>query len=73
MPTTKKRVNISLSKDTERALSKLAERDRMPQATKAARLIEIALEAEEDRVWDAIAHKRDTKNARFVPHHKVWA
>ena len=73
MPTTKKRVNVSLSKDAERALSRLAERDHMPQATKAARLIEIALETEEDRVWDAIAHKRDTKNAQFVPHHKAWA
>lgn len=73
MPTTKKRIYISLPKDTERALSKLAERDRMPQATKAARLIEIALETEEDRIWDAIAHKRDTKDARFVPHHKAWA
>lgn len=72
MPTTKARINISLSDDIKDALAKLARRDRMPQATKAARLLETALETEEDHVWDAIAVKRDTKNARYVSHKKAW-
>lgn len=54
------------------ALGSLAKRDRIPEATKAARLLEVALELEEDLVWDRVAEKRDKKNACFVPHARVW-
>lgn len=73
MPTTKKRIIITVSKPIERALELLAKRDQMPQATKAAHLLETALELEEDRVWDQVATRRDTKNARLVSHKKAWA
>ena len=73
MPTTKRRINISLSPDLERALTTLARRDDMPEATKAADLLRIALEIEEDQVWDAVASRRDTKSAKFVSHKKAWA
>lgn len=72
MPTTKARLNISLPDDVRNALSRLARRDRVPQATKATRLIEIALELEEDYIWDAIAKQRDSKSARYFPHDKAW-
>jgi len=72
MPTIKKRINISLPRDIDQALLKLAKRDHMPQATKAVRLIETALKLEEDQVWDTIAVKRDKKSARFVSHTKAW-
>lgn len=72
MPTTKTRINLSLSDDVRDTLAKLAHRDRVPQATKAARLLETALELEEDQVWDAIAKRRDVKNARYLPHNKAW-
>lgn len=72
MPTTKKRLNISLSDEVSEALAKLARRDSMPQATKVARLLETALELEEDQAWEAIAKERDTKQARYVPHAKAW-
>ncbi|MBI2607290.1 MAG: hypothetical protein HYW51_00450 [Candidatus Doudnabacteria bacterium] len=72
MSTTKTRINISLSDDITDALAKLARRDGMPQATKAARLLETALEIEEDQVWDKIAKRRDTKNARYLSHKTVW-
>ena len=54
------------------ALLRLSRRDHVPQATKAARLLEIALEIEEDQIWDAIAQRRDTKNARYLTHNKAW-
>jgi len=73
MPTTKKRVIITISKSVERALELLAKRDQMPQATKAAHLLETALELEEDRVWDQVVTKRDTKDARLVSHKRAWA
>ena len=72
MPTTKARINISLPEDTKKALLKLAWRDRVPVATKAARLLETALEMEEDQIWETIAQKRDTKRARYLPHRKAW-
>ena len=54
------------------ALCRLAARDRIPEATKAARLLEAAIEYEEDQAWHEIAAKRDTKKARFIPHIKAW-
>ena len=73
MPTLKKRLNISLSEELEGAITKLAERDNMPEATKAAHLLQLGLEIEEDQVWDAIAASRDTEKASFVTHKKIWA
>lgn len=72
MPTTKIRINISLSDPVHDALAKLARRDRIPQATKAARLLEMALELEEDQVWNMMAKRRDTKSARYFSHAKTW-
>lgn len=72
MPTTKTRINISVSDDVRETLHKLARRDRIPQATKAARLLETALELEEDHVWDERAKQRDVKNARYISHDKAW-
>ena len=72
MPTTKYRLNVSLSDEMKAALQKIAERDRVPEATKAARLIETALEVEEDMVWDALAQRRDKKKVRFVSHKCAW-
>ena len=73
MPTLKKRLNMSLPQDIEKALSTLAKRDDVPQAAKALYLIRVALEIEEDDVWNALAEKRDTKNAKFVSHENAWA
>lgn len=72
MATIKTRINISLSDSMKDALAKLARRDRVPQATKAARLFEAGLELEEDHVWDVIAKRRDTRNARYISHNKAW-
>lgn len=73
MPTTKKRVNISISRPIEEALERLARRDQVPEATKAAELLRVAIELDEDQVWDSIASLRDTKKAKFVSHKKAWA
>ncbi|MBI4119882.1 MAG: hypothetical protein HY454_00245 [Parcubacteria group bacterium] len=72
MPTTKTRINISLPDSVRDALAKLARRDRVPQATKAARLLEAALELEEDQAWDAIAKQRDIRDVRYISHDKAW-
>jgi len=72
MATAKKRINISVSKEVEKMLSALSKRDQVPTASKAAELLRMAIEIEEDEVWNAIASKRDTKDAKFVSHKKAW-
>ena len=73
MATLKKRVNISLSPDLEKMLFRVAKRDNLPQATKAAHLLEFALEIEEDVALDKIAGERDHKKTRFLTHKQVWS
>ena len=73
MATTKRRLNISLTKEVDKAVSILADRDNVPQATKVSELLKRALEIEEDQVWDSITQKRDAKGAKFVDHKQAWA
>ena len=73
MPTQKRRLNISLPQDIDRALVTIAQRDNVPQATKAIELLEHALEIEEDVIWDSIAKKRDTKKTKFLSHSNAWS
>ena len=72
MPTIKKRINITISRDDDRALPLLALRDQKPEATKASELLRLALEIEEDRALGAIAARRDTPRAKFLTHRQVW-
>ncbi len=72
MSTLKSRINISLPDEVKEMLYKLAKRDRIPEATKAARLLETALELEEDLAWNQIAEKRDKKQTRFISHVRAW-
>jgi len=72
MPTSKSRINISVSDNLKSALTKLARRDRVPTATKAAHMLEIALEIEEDGIWQELAQSRDIKGARYLSHIKAW-
>jgi hypothetical protein len=72
MPTTKKRLNLSLTGEMEEVLSVLAERDDMPTARKAIELIEVALEIEEDALWGEIAEKRETNVSTYLSHETAW-
>jgi hypothetical protein len=72
MPTLKKRINVSVSKEVDQAVERLARRDQVPQATKAEHLIRLALELEEDEVLDTIASSRDHKGAKMVSHSDAW-
>ena len=72
MATTKKRINVSVSSEVNDALGRLAKRDKEPVATKAADLLALALEIEEDRYFESIANKRDTKSVRWATHEDAW-
>ena len=69
--TTKKRLNITLSKDMGRFLYEISKRDKMPVATKAAGLLEFALEIEEDYLLNKLAITRDKKGGKEIPFEKV--
>ena len=73
MPTSKKRLNISLSKDTAFFLQKIALRDDVPQATKATELLEMALEIEEDAYFSKIADERLKKKGKWLSEKEFWA
>ncbi len=72
MPTEKTRINVTLSREVDMALTKVARRDRVPLATKAAELLATALEIEEDFFWNRLAIVRDKKETRFIAHDKAW-
>lgn len=72
MTSKKKRTNLSLADDLDQALEFLAKRDSLPKATKAAELLKIAIEIEEDEVWDRLAAARDKKGAKFIDHKDAW-
>ncbi len=72
MPTDKKRINVTLSKPVDTVLTKVARRDGVPTATKAAELLSLALEIEEDVVWDKLATSRDKRKSKFVSHEEAW-
>ena len=72
MPTMKRRINITVAPEVEEAISEAALRDKVPQATKAAELLRLALELEEDIVLDKLAAVRDTKEAKFISHKNAW-
>jgi predicted DNA-binding protein len=73
MPTIKQRINISVGKDTRDALKAYARKSEVPVATAAAKLIEEALEREEDGVLARIVEKRlREKKVKWVSHKSVW-
>lgn len=72
MATTKTRINITADADIEAALLKAAKREGVPVAAKAAELLRMALELEEDLALASLADSRLAKPGRFVKHEAVW-
>ncbi len=56
----------------EHSLDAAAKRDRVPVATKAAELLRLALEIEEDLALGAIAMQRLAQKGKPIPHHLAW-
>ena len=72
MSTTKKRINITTDSDIESALLKAAKRDHMPLAAKAADLLRLGLEIEEDLAFAKLADFRMSQKAKYISHDKAW-
>ena len=72
MATTKKRINVTLSPDLNEALSQLAKRDRVPEAAKAAELLRLGMEVDEDLLLTQVADQRLSTRKRLLSHEEVW-
>ena len=72
MPTTKKRINITIDDDLYRSLSKLSKKENRTLSSVSLRLIVKAVELEEDLHFSKEADKRLSKNEKRIPHSKVW-
>jgi len=73
MPTSKQRLNLTLTKDLAIFLQKISLRDEVPQATKAVQLLERALEWEEGEFRPSFIKevKRRTKEDKLIPAKQV--
>lgn len=72
MATTKKRINITADVDVEKALIRAAKRDNLPITTKAAELLRLALELEEDLILGSIANRRLSQKVKYLTYEKFW-
>lgn len=74
MSTVKTRINVSVPKEVEIAIQRLAKRDETSLSTKILELIYQALELEEDAVLLKIAEAREksVKRSDYLTHEEVW-
>ena len=74
MATSKHRINLSVPRDVDQALQRLAVRRDLSVSTTALDLIRRTLELDEDMVLQRIAEARDRTGAkyRYVSHRAAW-
>ena len=72
MPTAKKRINITVTDEVYDALGRLATGRGQPVAGVGARLIEEALEYQEDLYFSRVADQRLGRKEKRVDHRKAW-
>ena len=72
MPTTKQRINLSVTPEMGSALEELADRDQTSVSTKALDLLRIALEIEEDRIFTDMVKAREKVKGKFISHDEAW-
>ena len=72
MPTSKKRINITVDDELFRSLDKLSKKEKRTLSSVSLRLIEKAVELEEDLYFSREADKRLSKHESRIPHSKAW-
>ena len=72
MPTTKQRINLSVTEEIGGVLEKLAIRDQMSVSTKTLELVKAALEIEEDAVFVQLVKNREQSKGKFISHVAAW-
>ncbi len=72
MPTTKKRINITVDDDVYKALERLSAKRDQSVAGVGLSLIEEALAYQEDLHFSRVADDRLAKKQKRIPHDKAW-
>jgi len=72
MVTTKKCITISLPHDVEKSLYLLSAKDGISPVTKAALLIQYAIEMNEDELFSSNVSQREKENTHFISHEDAW-
>ena len=72
MPTSKKRINITVDREVYEALERLSAERNQPVAGVSLSLIEQALEYQEDVYFSRVADERLNQKQKRVPHSKAW-
>ena len=72
MPTTKKRLNITLADETYAVLERLSAKRRQSVAGVGLSLIEEALEYQEDLHFSRVADERLAREEKRIPHDRAW-
>lgn len=72
MPTTKKRINITLDDEVYQALQRLSGKRDKSVAGMGLKLIKQALEYQEDIYFSRIADERLGRKEKRIPHRKAW-
>ncbi len=72
MPTTKKRIHITVDDDVYKALERLSGKRDQSVAGVGLSLIEEALAYQEDLHFSRVADDRLAKKQKRIPHDKAW-
>ncbi len=72
MPTTKKRINITVDDELYECLDRLSKKEEKSISNVSLTLIEKALELQEDLYFSRIADERLKGSEKKVPHKKAW-
>ena len=72
MPTTKRRISITLPEQMAMYLKKISLRDDVSQASKIITMLEEMLAIEEDGYWNARAEAVERKNKGWLTHQQFW-
>jgi len=72
MPTSKKRINITVDDETYTVLEQLSSKRQQSVAGVGLSLIEEALEYQEDLYFSRIADERLGRKEKRIPHDQAW-
>ena len=72
MPTTKKRINLTVEEDLFDELTRLSKKAHRPISTVSKELIQKALELEEDLYFSRIGDRRLEEAAERISHDSAW-
>lgn len=72
MPTTKKRINLTVEDEVFESLNKIAKKEKSSVASVSHLLLEKALELREDIYFSKVSEERISKGFKRISHKDIW-